>query len=145
MFAPTWTVQSGNVINRVELGWVGGNVVSGSTDDTVRVLQLSTRIANGSESLARANKIISNQNVPRYALGSVEIMMDEITDPAERDELLGLIAGRRIEVTNLPDPTPASTYLGILEGWSETYIGLGGTKGSHRLTLSLSDPNYSLN
>lgn len=145
MFAPTWTVQSGNVINRVELEWVGGNVVSGSSDDSVRVLTLSTRIADSTQATARAAKIISNQNIPRYALGSIEIMMDEITDPAERDELLGLIAGRRIEVTNLPDPTPAASYTGILEGWSETFIGLGGTKGSHRLTLSLSDPNYSLN
>ena len=143
VFAPSWTVQSGNIINRVNVEWVSGTVTQSSLATKVRELNLSTRMISAGYANSRANRILDNQDEPRYALGSVEILMDEITDTAVRDELLGLIAGRRIEVTNLPDPTPASTYVGVLEGWSETYFGLGGTKGSHRLTLSLSDPNYT--
>ena len=53
-------------------------------------------------------------------------------------DVLGLLQGSRVEIQNLPSPHPYQDYLGVVEGWSETY-----TENSHVLTLSLSDPRYS--
>jgi hypothetical protein len=46
--------------------------------------------------------------------------------------------GSRVLLNDLPQPSPASDYLGIVEGWGEQYV-----NGTHTLTLSLSDPRYS--
>ena len=52
--------------------------------------------------------------------------------------VLNLISGSRVEIENMPNPHPIEDYLGVVEGWSETY-----TPQMHVLTLSLSDPRYS--
>ena len=69
--------------------------------------------------------------------------MDEITDTAIRDSIMELICGRRVELNNLPTPGPYQTYVAIVEGWGEVFIGNGRDKGIHRMTLALSDPLLS--
>jgi hypothetical protein len=44
-----------------------------------------------------------------------------------------------VTLENLPQPAPETYYFGIVEGWGEIY-----TPEQHILTLSLSDPRYSL-
>jgi hypothetical protein len=44
-----------------------------------------------------------------------------------------------VTLENLPQPAPETYYFGIVEGWGEVY-----TPEQHILTLSLSDPRYSL-
>ena len=78
-----------------------------------------------------------NQSEPRYAMQSVEVLMEEITDPL-RAQLLQVISGGKIDLDDTPQPSPIEDYIGIVEGWSETY-----TPGQHRLVLSLSDPRFS--
>jgi hypothetical protein len=56
----------------------------------------------------------------------------------ERDQVLALISGSSVLVNDLPQPAPFEQFLGLVEGWSETY-----TPGQHILTLSISDPRYS--
>ena len=68
---------------------------------------------------------------------SVEVLMEEITDPL-RSQLLQVISGGKIDLDDTPQPSPIEDYIGIVEGWSETY-----TPGQHRLVLSLSDPRFS--
>jgi hypothetical protein len=43
---------------------------------------------------------------------------------------------------NLPAPG-VLVFVGIVEGWSEVFLGVGGEKGIHRMTLALSDPLLS--
>jgi hypothetical protein len=63
--------------------------------------------------------------------------VDQLTVP-ERDQVLALVSGSSVIVNDLPEPAPFPQFLGIVEGWSETY-----TPGQHILTLSISDPRYS--
>jgi hypothetical protein len=53
-------------------------------------------------------------------------------------QLLQVISGGKIDLDDTPQPSPIEDYIGIVEGWSETY-----TPGQHRLVLSLSDPRFS--
>jgi hypothetical protein len=57
----------------------------------------------------------------------------------DRDKVLELVSGMGVTLENLPQPAPESYYYGIVEGWGEVY-----TPEQHILTLSLSDPRYSL-
>ena len=43
-----------------------------------------------------------------------------------------------MELDETPQTSPIEEYIGIVEGWSETY-----TPGQPRLVLSLSDPRFS--
>jgi hypothetical protein len=63
--------------------------------------------------------------------------METITDPL-RAQLLDVISGSKVSIDDTPHPSPIDDYIGVCEGWSETY-----TPGLHRLVLSLSDPRFS--
>jgi hypothetical protein len=68
---------------------------------------------------------------------SIEVLMETVTDPLRAD-LLDVISGSKVGMDLMPQPAPIDDYVGICEGWSETY-----TPGLHRLVLSLSDPRFS--
>jgi hypothetical protein len=147
-FEPVWSSQFGDIVNAVSITYGPGTVyqVDDSASETqfgTRQLSLQTQLANLSDAVIRANSILTRQSQPRWQLGNVEILMDEITDTAKRDDIMGLICGRRIELNNLPSPSPYETYVAIVEGWSEVFIGNGRDKGIHRMTLALSDPLLS--
>jgi hypothetical protein len=161
-FEPIWNQQFGELINSVSIGYGtsgggpgpgpggGGGGSTFQTDDAasiaqfgVRQLSLSTELANLGDAVVRATSILVRQSQPRWQLGGVEILMDEITDTAIRDSIMELICGRRVELNNLPTPGPYQTYVAIVEGWGEVFIGNGRDKGIHRMTLALSDPLLS--
>jgi hypothetical protein len=158
VFEPVFNQQLGEIINSVSIrygtsgGGGGGGGGGGSryrTDDPVsiskfgvRELSLDTELANVGDAVVRANSILVRQANPRWQIGGVEILMDEITDPAFRDQIMELICGRRVQLINLPAPG-VLVFVGIVEGWSEVFLGVGGEKGIHRMTLALSDPLLS--
>jgi hypothetical protein len=102
-----------------------------------RAVVLDSLLADVSDATRRAGNVITAQAQARWNLQQVSILMD-LVDSGDRAAILDLISGDRVLVENLPAPAPASTYLGVVEGWAETY----GPDG-HTLTLSLSDPRYS--
>jgi hypothetical protein len=57
----------------------------------------------------------------------------------DRDRVMKLVSGMSVTLEDLPQPAPETYYFGIVEGWGEVY-----TPEQHILTLSLSDPRYSL-
>jgi hypothetical protein len=85
----------------------------------------------------RASLVLTAQATERWTLGGVEILMQELTAPTLA-LVMGLTSGDRVIVTDLPTPGPIAQFLGVLEGWTETY-----TIDGYRLTLALSDPRYS--
>jgi len=148
IFEPIWSSQLGDVINEVSITYAAGSTYTASDAASItqfgeRVLSLSTELQNVGDAVVRATSLLTRQSQPRWQLGNVEIIMDEITDTAKRDEIMELICGRRVELNNLPSPAPYETYVAIVEGWSEIYAGNGKDKGIHRMTLALSDPFMS--
>ena len=103
----------------------------------LRAYAWTSRLADTTDAFDRVNHIVDTQSQPRYALQGVQVLVDEL-DVTTRGQVLDLIQGSRALVTGLPAPAPAPIYLGVVEGWSESYMPDG-----HLLTLSLSDPRFS--
>lgn len=143
VWAPTWTQRVDNIINTIVVAY--GNPETSITDSDsasvtkygVRDVFLETTIRDQADAEARAAGVLTAQSQARYSMADVTVLVENLTDD-ERTALLNLENGDRVLLTDLPDAAPATWYLGVVEGWAETYTDQG-----HRLTLYLSDPRYS--
>ena len=114
--------------------------VSDSTSITrygLRDFVLTTSLSDPYDALTRASAIITAQSEPKYDLTNLEVLVHTV-DGATRTALMGLVQGDRVLINSLPQPGPYSQFLGVVEGWGETY-----SPNFHSYTLSLSDPRYS--
>ena len=143
-WTPTWRNTAQTILNDVTV--VYGENQNQSMNDTDpasiithgrRAFTLSTQLHESSDAQARASDIIRTQSEPRYAVQSVEVLVETLTDPL-RANLLDVISGSKVGIDLMPQPAPIDDFVGVCEGWIETY-----TPGQHRLTLSLSDPRFS--
>jgi hypothetical protein len=143
-WSPTWRNTSQTILNDVTVIYgANGNQSQNDTDPASiithgrRAFTLTTQLHLGTDAQSRASDIIRTQSEPRYALQSVEVLMEEVTEPL-LSQLLGVISGSKVSIDDMPHPSPVDDYIGVCEGWAETY-----TPGLHRLVLSLSDPRFS--
>ena len=143
-WTPTWRNTAQTILNDVTV--VYGENQNQSMNDTDpasiithgrRAFTLSTQLHEATDAQARASVIIRTQSEPRYAVQSVEVLVETLTDPL-RANLLDVISGSKVGIDLMPQPAPIDDFVGVCEGWIETY-----TPGQHRLTLSLSDPRFS--
>jgi hypothetical protein len=143
IFTPTWSKTRQTIINSVTVLGYNDTHETTQTDSAsiaaygIREYRLATEIRYSADVVDRAGAIITAQANPLYSLGAVSIMVHNL-DNTTRDKVLELVSGMAVSISNLPEPCPEPNYLGIVEGWGETY-----TPGEHILTLSLSDPRYS--
>jgi hypothetical protein len=143
IFTPSWSRTRQTIINSVTvLGYKDTHETTQTdsasiTDYGLREFRLNTDLRYSGDVIDRAGKIITAQANPLWSLGAVSIMVHNLDTPT-RDLVLGLVSGQAVSLSRLPQPAPVEDYLGIVEGWGETY-----TPGEHILTLSLSDPRYS--
>jgi hypothetical protein len=143
-WSPTWRNTSQTILNDVTVIYgANGNQSQSDTDPASiithgrRAFTLTTQLHEATDAQTRASDIIRTQSEPRYALQSVEVLMEEVTEPL-LSQLLGVISGSKVSIDDMPHPSPIDDYIGVCEGWAETY-----TPGLHRLVLSLSDPRFS--
>ncbi len=145
VWSPGWAVTGATIINDVTV-FYGPNDPQDSVNltDTASITQhglaaadVITGMLNSADATRRAQLVITAQADERYELGKIEVLIDEL-DSTTRTAVLALKAGARVIVDDLPQPGPFSEFLGVVEGWGETY-----TPEGHSLTLSLSDPRYS--
>jgi len=143
VFTPSWNKNQVSIINDATVSHGSNPSYHQATDATSiatygrRALTLETGLKANADAITRANEILLAQAYPLWNLGNISILVDELTEP-DRNLVLNLISGSAVVVNDLPEPAPFSQFLGIVEGWSETY-----TPGQHILTLSISDPRYS--
>lgn len=143
IFTPAWTQNQVSIINDVTVSHGDPPSYHTATDATSiatygrRALTLETGLDKSADANSRASAILLAQALPLWNLGNISIYVDQLTVP-ERDQVLALISGSSVLVNDLPQPAPFEQFLGLVEGWSETY-----TPGQHILTLSISDPRYS--
>jgi hypothetical protein len=144
IFTPNWTRTRQTVLNSVT---VLGHNDSHETTQTdagsiatygLREYRLNTDIKSAGDVSDRAEAIITAQAIPFWNLGSISILVHNL-GTVDRDLVLELVSGMGVTLENLPQPAPETYYFGIVEGWGEVY-----TPEQHILTLSLSDPRYSL-
>ena len=143
IFTPTWSRTRQTVINQVTVLGYNDSHETTQTDTAsvtaygLREYRLNTEIKNSGDVVDRAGKIITAQANPLWSLGQVSIMVHNL-DTIPQEQILNLVSGMAVSISNLPQPAPLGQFLGIVEGWGEIY-----TPGEHILTLSLSDPRYS--
>lgn len=145
VWEPVWTATTNTVLNDVTISY-GTNDPQDSlqlTDSTsislfgTRAIELITGLETSDDATNRAQLVLTSQSQQRWQLGTVEVLMDKLTS-IQRTAVLALTSGDRVLVTDLPQPAPYTQFIGVVEGWGETY-----TPGEHRISLSLSDPRYS--
>ena len=144
VWAPTWRSTNATILNDVTVTYgTSGNQDKTDSDPASiathgrRAFTLSTQLHYATDAQTRASEIVRSQSEPRYAMANVQVLMETLTEPTLTD-VLNLISGSRVNLDDLPQPSPIEDYTGVLEGWAETY-----TPGQHILTLSLSDPRFS--
>ena len=140
----TWRNTSQTILNDVTViyGTSGNQEKTDSDPASItthgrRATTLTTQLHDAQDAQTRACEIIRSQSEPRYAMQNVQVLMEKTTDPV-KSQILDLITGSRVGLDNIPRPSPIEDYVGIVEGWAESY-----TPGQHTLTLSLSDPRFS--
>ena len=142
VFAPTFTKTLEPLINDVTLTYLADAIVNQTDSASIaaygrREFRLQTQIKDSTDATTRAGNIITAQANPLWNLGQISILMNELTDN-QLDEALALVSGNLVTVTGLPASGPYSSYIGILEGWTDSY-----NNGQHVLTVSISDPRFS--
>lgn len=143
-WAPTWRATNQTILNDVTVVYgTSGNQEKTDSDPASiathgrRAFTLTTKLHTATDAQTRASEIIRSQSEPRYAMANVQVLMETLTEPT-LSQVLDLISGSRVNLDNTPQPSPIEDYVGVVEGWSETYV-----PGQHTLTLSLSDPRFS--
>lgn len=145
VWEPRWQATASTIINdvTVEYGPNDPQDVHNDTDAASigafgnRAIKITTGLIDVTDAANRASLVLTAQASERWTLGGVEILMEELDAPTLA-LVMGLTSGDRVIVTDLPTPGPIAQFLGVLEGWAETY-----TIDGYRLTLALSDPRYS--
>lgn len=143
-WSPVWRNTSQTILNDVTVIYGPTQTTSETDTDPAsiithgrRAFTLSTQLHEATDAQSRASDVIRTQSEPRYAVQSVEVLVETLTDPT-RASLLDVISGSKVGIDQLPQPAPIDDFVGVCEGWAETY-----TPGLHRLVLSLSDPRFS--
>ena len=145
VWEPIWRNNVLTVVNdiTVSYGDLAPQDTIQETDPTsiavhgLRAAQLTTTLADPLDASTRAGNLITAQSVPRWDLQQIQVRVD-LLEAVDQAAVLALVTGDRVLVEALPQPAPDTEYLGVVEGWSETYTPVG-----HTLVLSLSDPRYS--
>ena len=143
IYTPSWNQNQSSIINDASVTHGDPASYHQATDATSialygrRALTLETGLKATGDATTRASEILLSQALPLWSLGNISIYVDQLTE-TDRNLVLNLISGSTVVIANLPAPAPFEQFLGIVEGWSESY-----TPGQHILTLSISDPRYS--
>lgn len=143
IFTPTWSQNQVSIINDITVSYGSNSGAVTATDATSiaaygqRAYVLETGLKTSGDATTRADEILLAQAQPLWNLGQISVYVDLLDEPT-RNLVLALVSGASVLVNGLPSPAPYTQFLGIVEGWAETY-----TPGQHILTLSISDPRYS--
>jgi len=147
---PEWTSSESEVINQasVSYGPADPQDVLELADSAsialhnTRYWQQSTQLATLADATALAGHVVTTRAWERWQLAPVTVDLD-LLDDTTRAAVLGLVCGDPVVVEGLPQPAPAVDWSGIVEGWTFTQTGQGGTVLA-QMSLTLSDPLLSL-
>jgi hypothetical protein len=145
VWSPTWTANLETIVNDVTVTYgTADPQASVTVTDSASIaihgpneVRLETGLADLTAATRRAQGILTAQGDQRYQIGKVEVLLELLT-AGQRTSVLGLKAGARVIVQELPQPAPFSEFLGVVEGWGELH-----QPDRVSLTLALSDPRYS--
>jgi hypothetical protein len=145
---PSLEQHRGDIVNLVAVEYGSPKAVVVEQDTTsqtkhkVRAASITTNLALEADATTRAEQIITRLALPRYQLGNVSVLVHD-ADSTLRTQLMNMICGDRVIIAGLPAAYPVTDWLGVLEGWAETYSVDEFGNEYHMLGLALSDPRAS--
>jgi hypothetical protein len=151
VWEPEWTSQEGAVINHVRIGYGVAEEEQDAVEleDSASILQHGRRylyegtpLATAGDATTRATRILTTQAAERWEIGDVQVSLADLPGGL-RAEVVGLLCGDQVVLQGMPQPAPAIDWSAILEGWTYTHTGSGGTV-VEQMSLALSDPLLSL-
>lgn len=153
LFAPSWQ-QNSTFANDVRVFYgpldeQGGQAsVQASDQQSIErfgrsAVQVRTRLESSAEAQLRAALTIERAAWPRWHLPSVQVAW-ELLDGPTATVLDAMLPGVRCQVTAMPQPGPAQTFDGCVEGWVERWAYDEAADDVLRTTtLHLSDVRWS--
>lgn len=142
VWSPQWSNDIVTIVNDVAVTYNNNDVTNDSDSTSIstygrRGYTLNTNYTTLADAQTRAGDVIRAQAFPRYALNNIVVQMSKLTEPT-LTAVRNLISGSRVNIDDLPQPSPIEDYCGVVEGWTDHY-GIDG----YFLSISLSDPRYS--
>lgn len=150
---PTWSTSASDVVNHVRVGY--GIPAEGAEQPWQEALSQSSidrhgrryryfgsQLRDQADALAYALWWVSVRSSDRWALEDITVHPDLLDGPT-RAAVLGLLCGDHVRVDAMPQPAPAIVYTGIVEGWTYSQWGAGGSL-FEQITLHTSAPLESL-
>jgi hypothetical protein len=149
VYEPVWA-QTNEIANHItiEYGPDAAESVTAADQASIdlhgrREATLTTQLADTADAITLANLVLERAAWPAWALQSVEVHWDDL-DAAQRARLGAAIPGARITITQLPQPAPADSFPGVLEGWDEAWFADEDGNIHRRTTLYLSHILHSM-
>lgn len=144
---PEWSVNA-DISNHVRVGYgtvpEGGEQAWTETTDSASITRhgrryqyVGTQLRDLPDAQAYASWILTTRTIPRWSLGDVTVLLEEL-DESARSQVLALTCGDQVTIEGMPTPAPALVAEGVVEGW--TYV-MWGDAGQlfERITLHTSN------
>lgn len=146
VWEPEWRSTQSTVVNHVRVGYgtddpqaaVELEDTSSIAEHSRRYVYAGTQISNVDDATERASHMLVTQAATRWQIGEVTVALDQLDADTYRDAL-ALLCGDHVTLEGLPQPAPALSWTGIVEGWTFTQTGV-----AEQLVLTLSDRLLSL-
>jgi len=145
VYEPQMSQQSAAIVNSVQVsyGTSSPQATITATDANsisaygTRRVTVTTNLSDSSDATDRAAAVLNAQSFPRWQIGNVDVRLDDLDAPTVAS-VEAIKIGDRVLLTDIPQPSPVYSQLGVVEGYTETF-----RPNQHRIVFSLSDPRSS--
>lgn len=153
IWEPEWQSSGAAIVNHVRVGYglppegedqayAEGTDPASQARYGQRYAYLGTQLATVTDATSRLGHILATQTAERWGIGEVAVWPD-LCDAATAAQIMRLVCGDHVELNGLPQPAPASSWVGIVEGWTYTQWNVE-QQPRAQIVLNLSDLPASL-
>ena len=145
VYEPQMSQQSAAIVNTVQVSYGSSSpqaTINATDANSVaaygtRRVTVTTNLSDSSDATDRASAVLNAQSFPRWQIGNVEVRLNDL-DAFTVAAVEAVKIGDRVLLTDMPQPSPVYSQLGVVEGYTENF-----RPNQHRIIFSLSDPRSS--
>lgn len=142
---PTFTQTNGSIVNYVDVTYGSPSArISSPITDTGSITEfgrrgtsISTQLTSNVDATTRGQLIVNAASQPYWNLSSVTVAVENLSS-VNAATVQAIRPGDRVIIPSLPQPAPYTSYIGNVEGYTETF-----TPNKHRITFDVSNPRWS--
>lgn len=142
---PTFTQTNGSIVNYVDATYGSPSThISSVVTDTGSIsdfgrrgVTITTQLTSNVDATTRAQLVVNAASQPYWNLADVTVAVEQLSS-VDAAAVQAIRPGDRVIIPSLPQPAPYTSYLGNVEGYTESF-----TPNKHRITFSVSNPRWS--